>query len=447
MVASAYWDNETINALINNVNDRRLKGFATRVEIYLNGTKTIDRYKELKKLDAKIQEIFQHGDSGIYVLRRGFMHVKAYQIEGRHDGTLILGSANLTKPGLTSNEESLIQIGYKIRSKPNYVKQFEKYIWGHFEEEVHSPTMVHISDFTIGKKDQNISNAREFFNSGSLWYESKAPDPLRIKLDLPNELFNSQLPPRMRRFIDADITDSISIKQLIRETIPESSADLDNESVETNRSSWKQWSVETTLGRFVPLQFEDRVKYEIAKFENRVSTYTNIEGLITENEGTLQRAFLELIEEVAEQVFNIGYRGDNSKNLRWSMPDGRRSKDVSFFKNDKREVFRKIWKRDIRKILRKLNSTEFVEKLAVSVRSCEVPDIWEQEEVRDPFLSSFIESINYAIDMKSKNRFAGVAKNFLETNKFEFANFEYFEKKCFVKGSDFTNDLAKIAKI
>lgn len=448
VVASAYWDKDTLSALIKHVNNRRLVNQPTRVEVYLNGTRSEERLNQLQRLDRKICSDFTHTNSGIYLLKEGFMHVKAYQIEGAQYGTLIMGSANLTKPGLTKNEEALVEITYKLRSKPRYVIRFEDYIWGHFDEGGRSShsTMVHVSDYPKKNKDRDISDLREFFSSGSLRYESKAPDPMRIKLALPKALLDSQLPHGIRRLIDAEIQDSLSIRRLIRETIPGSANLIGSEKSSSTTSRWKQWSVETTLGRFVPFQFDNRINSEIVKLEDKTASYANLADVLKRNEERLQTRFLELIGELALRLYRIRGIGDVESSRIWRTTEDEESTDLSTYQEDKITYFRRIWKRDIRRILTKLENHRYVAKLATSVKTCQVPDMWEQEEIRDRFFESFIESVNYAIEINSRNKLAKVAKRFLNDDVNEFENISDFEANCLANNDEFGDGLAEIAE-
>ena len=90
-----------------------------RFELYLNTTKRDKTLAKLKSIDKKIRAKFKHDDSGIYLITNHFLHTKAYQIEGKNNGVLSIGSNNLTERAIKSNEEALLSVSYE----PLYAQQ------------------------------------------------------------------------------------------------------------------------------------------------------------------------------------------------------------------------------------------------------------------------------------------------------------------------------------
>ena len=125
---SAYYDADSIHTLLNHIRENGNRSANNELIII------VDQYagniEELQSIDEHIRS--QPGlstSSGIYVAKTsgGIFHSKGYLAETGNEGELYIGSMNLTKKGISANEELLTYFSYTIDSKEQSAKMAQKF--------------------------------------------------------------------------------------------------------------------------------------------------------------------------------------------------------------------------------------------------------------------------------------------------------------------------------
>lgn len=386
-IATAYSDPRTINNIFNLVQEN-FDGRGAIFTVFLdqNASRALygqeyhqgycNRTTRIRNYIAKYTQRQDTNDSGIFLvdLQRLF-HSKFIFIRSAIMTRLIIGSINMTVNGIGArgNEELIY-----IHDNPNQriLQNIDKYIGFLYK---HS-TPVH------GAREPLTRNSlRDFFLNGKLYIQFDKIRPFRFELDLPQEIIRQK---SLHPFIDIKSTSSVNILKFCKNFNPDNERD---EEAANQAPQWKRFCVETNYGYWAPNEYIDRINEILDERREQGENLLNEQlwEIPTEEFNTCAQKFFN---EFANTIKKLGSK--------WEL-------------NQKR------WDNWICRLQKKLFDdtgirSDFFDKLVSGVVRTEMPDIWDSTFHREAFVDSFIESLQFAMDLPNTRNC--IARCFLENN-------------------------------
>ena len=393
IIISGYIDLDVVEELIDYLEDNHdgrvypvLKIFTDSSSSCFYSNKNIEeKYKELSKRILK----FCSSDSGIFLVRVGkLFHSKCFIIESNNYRKFIIGSLNLTKKGLNENEE-LILLGTTDIAKKTKILQLTNWIIDDYLQSLEKRS-IKVSQNT----ETRISPLflRHILLQGNIYYELKENDPFRFKLRLPKELTDVQA-QEIHPLLDGSIKDSISIIALITRRQVQGGLGKKLPEKLGSKLSWKKYCIETCYGFWSPSFFINKISEVIEERKKlRKPYYQKVKTIIVEERNNIFEKFKVFIEDLNNYICK------NYSDIEWE------------YYQDKK--IHKAWDKWYRNLEKKLNNTEYYDRLVSGITSASVPDVWNDPLSSREFEESFLESIIYywskEYSKETKNKIAQV---------------------------------------
>lgn len=324
--------------------------------------------EELLRLNTRIRS-FCDAESGIYLVQLGTLfHSKAYLIEGSDTGKVFFGSLNLTRRGITSNEELVIEDEYKI-SGNSYGSRLALWV-KEYANDLHHMS-VRIDDKKTASQRRSASCMRQMLLEGVIRYELKEQNPFRFTLKLPKNFVSQQA--NIDPLLDASVADSISLERLITSVSP---FGLEQALPKlSDRTLWKKFCVETCYGHWNPECLREELAEELSKRRySREPYYKKVLECIHSNRQQLLDCFLQLRTRIQSYLVLNGFSG-------WK-----------YAAEQKAEADWNTW---LNRILSKLDNKNYYDRLVLGISSVPTPDVWSDPLSAAEFEESFCDSLIY----------------------------------------------------
>ncbi len=393
IIISAYIDLDVIEDLIKYLKKYKDNRSCPVLKIFTDSSSScfysdITIKEKYEKLSQKIHKFCSH-DSGIFLVRAGkLFHSKCFVIESNTYRKFIIGSLNLTKKGLNENEE-LILLGTTDLAKKTKIFHLTNWIINEYLQSLEEKS-IKVSEDTKARISPLF--LRHFLLQGNIYYELKENDPFRFKLRLPEKVTNVEA-EEIHPLLDGSIRDSISIINLIK--CSEDQGGLGKELPKKSKSklSWKKYCVETCYGFWSPSFFIKEISKVIEERKKlRKPYYQKIKTIIVEERNNIFEKFKVFIEDLNNYICK------NYSDIEWD-----------YYQEKK---IHKAWDKWYKNLEKKLNNTEYYDRLVSGITSASVPDVWNDPLSSREFEESFLESIIYywskEYSKETKNKIAQV---------------------------------------
>ncbi|MFV0574687.1 MAG: phospholipase D-like domain-containing protein [Vibrio sp.] len=373
IVVSAYVDIESINEILDLVEEKSYSTIKPSVKIYIDSSSS--RFYSNRTLNGEFLVCQQRiknicgseGDSGIFLVNFGkLFHSKAYLIQGKDNARIILGSMNLTQNGITDNEELVFIEDFKIASNSygsHLAKQVEEYV-----DELMDYSQAVDSD---DNRKANFKDLRSFLLNGSIYYEVKEQDPFRFSLKLPDSVKRQST--NIDELLESNVTDSISLERLIIDSF--SDFEFEDLSLDSSTESWKKYCVETCYGYWNPASLNSSLNEVLRNRKSiRRPYFETLKSLIINEQQKIKEAFLNLCDRINDSLLRENING-------WTYSDLHKAEED--------------WCRWYDKLKEKVENEQFFDKLILGINTVPVPDIWNDPISSQEFEESFFNSICY----------------------------------------------------
>jgi len=305
---SAYTDIQSLDELISFTEEKMFARKKPSLRFFIDSSSSHffadeSTRGEFLRLNSRIRS-FCDAKSGIYLVQFGTLfHSKAYLIEGSDTGKVFFGSLNLTRRGITSNEELVIGDEYKISGK-SYGSRLALWV-NEYADNLHCKS-VRVDDKAIASQRRSASCMRQMLLDGVIWYELKEQNPFRFILKLPKTVVSQQA--NIDPLLDASVADSISLERLITSLAPYG---LEQGLPKlSDRTFWKKFCIETCYGHWNPECLREELAEELSKRRySREPYYTNILECIHRNRQQLLDCFLQLRTRIQSYLVLNGVSG------------------------------------------------------------------------------------------------------------------------------------------
>lgn len=355
--------------------------------------------------------------SGIFLVSCGSLfHSKFIISKSNTHNKFILGSINFTEKAFTKNEEIAIVIKTKRQSKCSeniLIKAAEEYI-----ESLKSTKI-------LSQESPNFSatnSLRDIFLDGFLYREIKEQDPFRIQLNFPDD-YLEDLANRKKTSknpyldsLDEKKASSLSLAKVFEVAKLEKPEYL-NKRKTNKRYVWKQYSVECSLGYWVPSAYKKQVDDILTEKQNENKNLLDELVAFFDKKIIEKLKKMEKLKETFREIIKA-FQND------WNEFKTRRKKDSdledwkwSNLNEDKIDEQWEDWKNKITNKLTNKDYEKYRERLLCGVTHFCVPDLWTDPISSKEFEESVCDSIRYSLSSKekiSKKLCAGVNKELIK---------------------------------
>jgi hypothetical protein len=406
-IATAYTDIEALATLFDLVAKRGDSRSGVRVRIFLdyqNACKLADElradqtnkknkklYKELTSTELKTKNGTVHCVELFAVQLGTLFHSKAFVMKTNTHWTSCVGSVNFTTRGFTTNEEIAVieRIDHsEYKQAENLTKQVLQYLdvelFDHGRVE-----RIPFKSLAEKRKPSKISEFRELFLEGHLWYEEKELTNFSFPLDLPNKVRNraAEIQGMPIPHLGSKLDSGLPVLKLLN---------LDQKPVgQALRPRWKKFCIQTCLGLWASNLWTEYIKAALVAREEKRKAWLNLvtnkfEASAEETQSVICDAYDETWEPIQKM---------DSGNLRTRL------------KRSDLEKKAEVW---VQRMRNKLATESFRTKLLTGVSSVEMPDLWgaNPSDAKN-FEESFFDHVEYDISRVSKQR-SQIANNFLD---------------------------------
>jgi len=374
---SAYTDPESIDELIDFAGTKSYAGQKPSLRFFIDSSSS-HFFSSCVKDGLSMKDVFVEknkeilsfcdSESGIYLVQFGTLfHSKAYLIKGNNTGKVFFGSLNLTRRGITSNEELVVADEFNV-SGNSYGSRLAA--WVHeYADALHGKSMR--VDVALSSRRRSTSCMRQMLLDGVIWYELKEQNPFRFSLCLPKDVVFQQA--NIDPLLDANVTDSISLERLISTATPHGIG-LKLPKL-TDKIHWKKFCIETCYGHWNPECLQAELDEELNKrMVSREPYYKKILDCIRGNRKQLLDCFLQLRERIQNYL-------DKQDITEWKYASA-----------EKAEADWNIW---LDRVLTKVENKDYYRRLVLGIYSVPTPDVWSDPLSAREFEESFCDSILY----------------------------------------------------
>ena len=460
LIASAFTDVDFIDEVITKLTQCQYTNAPTLLKIYLD--KNASRFntsedvkKRLVKCARRIKDSrnFFTKDSGIYLVSCGALfHSKFIISKSNTKSRVFLGSINFTRKAFEKNEE--IAISFETKTKPRSSNDVDRLI-GYLERYVDNLPMIEKVESTLSSSyHKSFACLQEMFLNGSLYRVIKEQDPFRIQLNLPKD-YLEDLKNRKNHDVDendpswdleGDMANSLSLAKILKKTDLPDKPDYFDKSRNDSRNSWKKFSIECSLGYWVPNAYKRYVQQCFSFAKEKEQKLNDLADFISNplHVEKLKNVFISRIQNMQNDI----------KTTQWVQ-------DWTWSTYNKDEITDE-WDKWMDRLMEKLTSDKyekFREKLCCGVSPFCVPDLWDDPISSEEFEQSVSDSIRYFISSKDRvlqKLCSGINQSINEENKniddieddellrklLKYVNFIEFRTHCIeiyanYKGKDF----------
>ena len=417
-IATGYWDSSSIKQTILWAKTRKSLRERARFELFLNATKRDKTIEKLVKLNSEIRNEFPHKNSGIYLITRGFLHMKAYYIQGTTNAVLSIGSNNFTENSILNNEEAMMYLTFDPRQDKSNGHKKVDLLNGYLEQlKLNAKRQSGVSALYIGDLDSMVEKCDSLvdylLNYGELWTELRANSPYQLQLNLPDDLLEAAAPnfEALEAYIDAEAENSLSARKLIdrcRKLNPRiknryQSVLEENKATKLPKGSnnWTKYAIETSLGYWAPIKYRDFIKMELHKQKYKeIEHLANLE-ILRKHPEALKGEFVKFVDAVIDTILKENINTTISSP--WYFSDLSMLSNSSYA-NERRKEIQNYWSRrwddHVENLKDKLCNEEFRIRLVRGISSIAVPDMRSDKFVLDAFVQSFLSSFEYHSSLK-----------------------------------------------
>ena len=403
LIASAFTDVDFIDEVITKLTQSQYTNNPTLLKIYLD--KNASRFNtsedvknKLVKCARRIKDSrnFFTKDSGIYLVSCGALfHSKFIISKSNTKSKVFLGSINFTRKAFEKNEE--IAISFETKTKPKSSNDVDRLI-SYLERYVDNlPVIEKVEKSLSSSYHKSFASLQEMFLNGALYRVIKEQDPFRIQLNLPKE-YLEDLKKRKKTDVDendpswdleGDMANSLSLAKIIEKTNLPNKPDYFDKRKNDDHISWKKFSIECSLGYWVPNAYKNYVQQCFSFAIEKKQKLERLANFISKDENAkeLKNVFISRIQNMQNDIKNTQWKQD------WSW---------STFNNDK---IAEEWDKWMDRLMKKLTSDKyekFREKLCCGVSPFCVPDLWDDPVSSEEFEQSVNDSIRYFISTKDR---------------------------------------------
>ena len=437
IIVSAYTDVKYIEEIIKRFKSKTYKKRkGCHFSIYID--EKASRYNTDESIRVRLDECakkikrswFLDDKSGIFLVSCGSLfHSKFIISKSNSYNKFIIGSINFTEKAFTKNEEIAVTIEADAHDQKNdeniLIKTAEEYI------KSLKPTQIPPQDTQSFSTTKSL---RDLFLDGFLYREIKEQDPFRIQLNFPDDYLEDLVDrkktsddPYLNSLDDKKVS-TLSFARIIDIAI-RSKPELGkppkyfNKKKENKHYVWKQYSVECSLGYWVPCAYRKQVEdIKTEKLKENKKLLDDLGSFIT-GEGVkkeLKETFRKIIEAFQNDWKDFEKRRKKDCYLEdWKWSDlGITEIDVQW-DNWEAKIIKKLTDKDYEK---------YRERLLCGVTHFSVPDLWVDPISSVEFEDSVYESIRYSLSSKekiSKKLCAGVNKELIKKEgKYDIDNIE-----------------------
>ena len=425
VIVSAYTDvdyNKKIIELFKTKTYKKRKG--CHFSIYLD--EKASRYNtdetirtELDNCAKKIKRSrYLDEKSGIFLVSCGSLfHSKFIISKSNRCNKFVIGSINFTEKAFTKNEEIAIIIEANAGGPNSHANILIKVA----EEYIKSLNPIKI----LSQESPSLSTTkslRDLFLDGFLYRETKEQDPFRIQLNFPDD-YLEDLANRKKTSknpyldsLDEKKASSLSLAKVF-EVAKLKKPEYLNKRKTNKRYVWKQYSVECSLGYWVPSAYKKQVDDILTEKQNENK------NLLDELVAFFDKKIIEKLEkmEKLKETFREIIKAFQND---WNEFKTRRKKDSdledwkwSNLNEDKIDQPWEDWKNKITNKLTNKDYEKYRERLLCGVTHFCVPDLWTDPISSKEFEESVCDSIRYSLSSKekiSKKLCAGVNKELIK---------------------------------
>lgn len=375
-VISAYIDMDTIDAIVKHLDRRRDDRTSPRLWIYTDYfssgfTTNAIRRTQIDKFNEKLRRKKFTEDSGLYLINSGSLfHSKCFLIKGNKQQRLILGSMNATQAGLTRNEEIIVNGVSEIDSRSQLASLAS------WVEDVYLPQLREIAKKATVELEETFSpkNLRQVLLGGWIYYEIKEQDPFRFPLNLPKEII--ELKSVIHPLLSARLVDSISVINLIAESVGVGGLGHTFPEQSSSKESWKRHCIETCYGFWSPSVYDDAISEVInSRYDAREPYYSAIREFLTEFKVIVSERFAAFSYSLNNAIKEV------NPHAVWEAYD--------------EKTLEPAWDRWYELMLSKLENEEHFRRIVSGIDWATVPDVWNDPIASKEFEDSFLDSLKY----------------------------------------------------
>lgn len=403
IIVSAYTDVSFIKSIKNSYIrhcDKRLTNADTKhLEIYLDESASkyhtcIEIKNELDRLSKDIKNNFDD-DSGVFLVKCGALfHSKMVISESNTHNKIVVGSINLTQKAFVSNEEIALACEWQKDDKTKISVEYGrvKESVNNYLKKIRYTSAVVPIEVTSDKS----SSLRNVLLRGKLFQEYKEQESFTFDMAFPKEYRNylNENTTPVFDFLGSDTSGCISLSALIKKAKLKN-PDFFNKDGEAERTSWKQYSVETCYGYWVPHDYLPLVKSCVER--RKISKEGKLKTLLqflNDNDEPLKMEFISIFGKIRENRKSLSseYLGQ------WKFSQY----------ND--ESLTKEWNAWMIKIKMRIDFTNekyrsYIERLCKGCSDVQVPDVWSDDPVSsEEFEQSLYDSLCYQFSVKNKSQ-------------------------------------------
>lgn len=400
LIASAFTDVDFINEVITKLTQSQYTNNPTLLKIYLD--KNASRFNTSEEVKNKLVKCarrikdsrnFFTKDSGIYLVSCGALfHSKFIISKSNTKSKVFLGSINFTRKAFEKNEE--IAISFETKTKPKSSNDADRLI-GYLERYVGNlPVIEKVENSLSSSYHKSFASLQEMFLNGSLYRVIKEQDPFRIQLNLPKE-YLEDLKKRKKTDVDendpswdleGDMANSLSLVKIIKKANLQEPVFF-NKSKDVGRNTWKYFSIECSLGYWVPHAYKNYVQQSFSFAKEKKQKLNILADFISKHAEELKKVFISRIQNMQNDIKTTQWKQD------WTWSD---------YYNDQ---IADEWDKWMNRLMEKLTSDkyeQFREKLCCGVSPFCVPDLWDDPVSSEEFEQSVSDSIRYFISSKDR---------------------------------------------
>lgn len=364
-ILSAYYSINFLKTILKAVpKDKRKKCKLILVFNGFRGNRLKSQRDELKEFSKEIKRN-KFEEFSIYLnMKTTLFHTKLYKFELSKNPTIwFIGSANASEQAFTTNEELLIQITGEQTKLENYIT-----------------TIINSSILIEDVNEPIINNLIAFWRTGLIYSkpntqiqfsfnELKMPDHVRNKLGNVRDIPRHTTP--------GNVWGPFNIKMIIGMHEPQDT-DEDSSDEEGKHILIGRWSIETSLGFWVPSTYSSQLMDKIIEVGNRKkiefqSISQKLNSFGSEN----------IIQEYKEYLTEINQILEDNNISNWHP------------KNNLLSRFKKYLKR----LLNRLNNEKYIERASHPLLPTFMPEIWSDSLATEDFKESFFSSLEYKLHL------------------------------------------------
>jgi hypothetical protein len=380
-VASAYYDLEFFRALLSPSHDglEHLR----RIRIVVNGFGGVRLNRQIEELSTLQRELAKHFDDVDIrlVFARAIFHPKLYLIRKLRSRVALIGSANSTMAAMSDNEEILL----RLPDANAGLEAYFEHLWLHEAKALNGRAGL-------------VNTLVNFFRTGRIYF--KTSTTFQMTVNPFSELLRLLPAAEHRKLTNVQLRYSelragvgpFDLQQALGLKMGDDDAP-DRQEDEKHRASIKPFSVETSLGYWVPQAETNKLDESLASAgAGKTKRFRTIQAALeAADDSVLIGAYDEYIED-AQKTFK-----------------GLPSVSGLVRKLGNRDPFssRTWFKARLSTLRDNLKNDDYVKRLCQPFVGTVMPEIWGDPVAYEEFEASFFQYLSYVSGLPTRNRVPG----------------------------------------